>query len=1079
MLQSSNSWKIIESYFETYDLCRLQIESFNNDLLSESGLYSIIQDKVFKIEGDELCLYIEFGNVCINTPSLNKKDKMYPCDARDMDLSYASPVMVDVSMCIVQKSNNVIVQSVHVTDIELFRLPVMLKSKLCNLSYTTDLHKEDPYNNGGYFIIRGKERVIVAQESINYNQVYVFNQKGKIQCTAEIRSMKDGNYSILTQTKLLIDNSILFSIPSFSDDVPLGVILGALGCDTDIIKQYTTNSTILWCFAQYQNMSREDCIIYINNVITFNGDASKKLAYTRNMIENDLLPHLGNVNTGVKMRFIILMAIKMMNTHSGNRHEDDRDHINNKRVEMTGQLMKNLISTLLKKNMQMLQNIVLKKGISTFDDLNIIGIINKFNITQRLFYCFSTGNWGMPKSNYIRQGVSQVLSRLSYIGTVSHLCKIVVPISKESKNIQVRQIHSTNYGFVDVVETPEGQAVGIVRSFSMMTCMSHDVREDYIIDILKMEAEAYMDIYTLEFRIFVNGIWVGSTNDKDGFIHKIKELRSYNLIPYTVSIGYCEIDKEIRIYSDSGRILRPVLNVCNIDKIQSITDMDIKHVWKHLIQENIVVYIDGNEAESSVIAMFPDEIKTYTTYCEIHPSLMLGICSSMTPFTNHSQAPRNVYVAAMMKQAVGMFAYSHNERYDTMVNVLAYPQQKLVSNRMEKFTHISEMPSGVNAIVAVMCYGGFNQEDSILMNKSAIDRGLFNSISYKSVSTNESKRGTRGMEVIEVPILSIQDGEYDYSNLDERGIVRKGARVKRNDVLVGKVLYNRNQPQSDCSLVCKADQEGIVDKILITKNASGYMHVKIKIRKLCLPEIGDKFCQVSAQKGTVGMVYNQEDMPFTSDGMTPDIIINPHAFPSRMTINMPLEMLCGKVGALKGKYHDSSAFEYDGEQLADELGRELVEMGYESRGLETMYNGLTGEMFKTKIYIGPAYYIRLKHMVANKIHARSYGNVQLLNRQPCAGRSKEGGLRYGEMERDCSLAHGISYFLKERLYDLSDAYSMHVCVKCGSLVHSSKMECQNCNEDYIENVNIPYASKLMFQLLQAMGLKTNIKPQTY
>jgi DNA-directed RNA polymerase II subunit RPB2 len=1034
----------------------------------------MFKDNNLSAQNGENTVIVKFENIYIEPPHTGKKQILYPREARHRDLTYSASVQCDIQVLLIS-SDGCIQSSKYFSNVEIFKLPVMLKSSLCNLTKTQDLEGEDPYNNGGYFIIKGKERVLVAQETINYNQVYIYKQKGKLQGIAEIRSIKENlNYSVLLQAKMSNDSDLLFSIPYVNQDIPAGILLFALGSTYDELKKYTKNRLILQCLQKHKNMTTEQCIEYISEFVVNKIDSSKKYSYTLYLLKNEILPHMGiHIENKVKVMFLLHMIDSLIRTCKGKRHEDDRDHICNKRVEMPGSLLRNLITALFKSNLSMLRQMIEKKEpVTRVEDLNILTMVNKFSITQKILYCFSTGNWGVQRSNYIRQGVSQILSRLSYISTVSHLCKIVVPISKDSKNIQVRQIHSTNYGFIDVVETPEGQSVGIVRSFSLLTSVSNSIHTVYMIDILHMIFPDTFS-YTLKgWKVLLNGTWLGNISmEPQDFVAKFKRCRLCHLIPSTVSIGVYEVDFEIKIYSDEGRILRPVLRSEMVSKA-----LQEAKTWPEMIDLNYIVYIDGNEAESAVIAMVPDEITSEHEYCEIHPSLMLGICSSMTPFSNHSQAPRNVYVAAMMKQAMGMYSYCYADRFDTIAHILNYPQKRLVTTKISEICHMEEMPSGMNAIVAVLPYGGYNQEDCIIMNQDFIERGGMNSMSFKTTSVNEIKRGTREIELIEFPPINLREKDYNYSLLDSRGIVKEGSFVRRNDVLVGKVLYSRDVPVSDCSLICKTSEEGIVNRVLLTTNASGYKHIKVKIHIFCIPEIGDKFCQVSAQKGTIGMVYKQEDMPFTQEGITPDIIINPHAFPSRMTINMLLEMQSGKVCALKGSFQDASPFDQNGLELIKEMEKELVGLGYEAQGKEILMNGFTGEPFEARIFIGPAYYQRLKHLVANKIHARNYGNIQLLSRQPCAGRSREGGLRYGEMERDCSIVHGISGFLKERMFDLSDAYSIRVCSTCGFNLNSIEALCPMCQGDLTSNVFIPYACKLLFQELQAMGIKINIKP---
>ncbi len=1087
-------WNIIESYYQHHDLTRLQVESYNRFI--HEMIPSIIQEQytIVPLNASQ-SLYINFHNVYMDKPSISdigqKTRPLFPSEARDRDLSYETNVKCNIELSIIRKETNQVEHSSMLHAVELFKLPVMLGSCLCNLNLSFDLQNEEKYNRGGYFIVKGKERVIVAQERINYNHVYIYSQKTKFPYVAEIRSIKEGaDYSVLFQLKISTDETLFCSIPYITHDIPLTIFFLALGFQESQLSEWLAFDPILVSllhktFRPYSGMTQEECLLYISNYTANKVEESKKLNYTKHILEYELLPHLGAcIDTRTRLFFILKMLVKLVDTFHGKRPEDNRDHICNKRIEMVGDLMGNLISSLFKRFTKLIQQkIENNEHVQKIEDINFLSIIQRSNITQRLYYCFSTGNWGMPKSSYIRQGVSQILSRLSYIGTMSHLRRVVVPIGKKCRNTQVRQIHASSYGFICPCETPEGQSVGIVKNFALMTLVSGHIHTVETINSVKTLFHDYPFIYELSqewYSVYINGNWIGSIeHDRvPEFTKTFRRYRMMGILAFSISIGVDDFEREIFIYSDGGRILRPVLDpTLYTERLHEFQHTPVSQLWDTLMNEGLIVYIDGNEAEFSTIAMYPKDLKNteiHYDYCEIHPSLMMGLCTNTTPFPEHSQAPRNVYVAAMMKQAIGMYAHSYNLRFDTLANVLTYPQRKLVTTKYAQWCHCEELPSGAEAIVAVMCYTGFNQEDSVLLNQSAIDRGLFHTTAYKTTFTSENKKGTHDCETILLPNEKIRNSNYNYDHLDENGIVKLNAIVKKNDVLVGKVYFNNDEPVSDCSLICKTNEEGIVDKILVTTNSSGYKLIKIRLRQIKIPEIGDKFCQVSAQKGTCGMTYRQEDMPFTSEGIVPDLIINPHALPSRMTINMLLEMLSSKVACFSGKIQDATAFVHDGEQLVEEMGNALHRLGYARYGTETMYNGFTGEPMKARIFIGPAYYQRLKHLVSNKMHARSYGNVQLLSQQPCAGRAREGGLRFGEMERDCMIVHGVSAFLKERLYNLSDPYHMHVCESCGTCVNSSRV-CMVCQNDKMTQIQIPYACKLLFQQLEAMNIKIRIK----
>ena len=475
------------------------------------------------------------------------------------------------------------------------------------------------------------------------------------------------------------------------------------------------------------------------------------------------------------------------------------------------------------------------------------------------------------------------------------------------------------------------------------------------------------------------------------------------------------------------------------------------------------------------------------THCEIHPSVILGICASIIPFPDHNQSPRNTYQSAMGKQAMGIYASNYAVRMDTLAHVLYYPQKPLVCTKAMTQMHFRELPAGVNAIVAIMCYTGYNQEDSVIMNRSAIERGFFRSVFYRCYVDWENELNAGGLtdldaEHFERPTgescLGMKHGSYD--KLDEDGLVSPGTRVTGEDIVIGKTTPIAADPRGgdrrfnkkDSSRALRTNESGIVDTVMLTQNKEGFRFTKVKVRSIRIPQIGDKFASRHGQKGTVGMTYRQEDMPFSIEGVTPDIIVNPHAIPSRMTIGHLVECLLSKLASLTGDEGDATPFmELDVSQVSDSLHK----MGYQRNAWERMYNGHTGRPMAYHVFLGPTYYQRLKHMVDDKIHARSRGPVTMLTRQPMEGRGREGGLRFGEMERDCLIAHGAAHFLRDRLFVNSDAYRVHVCDRCGLIAHANldKMEfmCQACRETTrISQVHIPYACKLMFQELMAMQI---------
>lgn len=478
------------------------------------------------------------------------------------------------------------------------------------------------------------------------------------------------------------------------------------------------------------------------------------------------------------------------------------------------------------------------------------------------------------------------------------------------------------------------------------------------------------------------------------------------------------------------------------------------------------------------------------THCEIHPSMILSVCGSVIPFPDHNQSPRNTYQCAMGKQAMGVYSCNYNGRFDSFSHILYYPQKPIVFTKPMQFLNFSCLPSGQNPVVAIMCYSGYNQEDSIIMNQSAIDRGLFRSFFYRTyVATLEPKNS----EVFEKPGVTVRKKKANYECLDSDGFVPPGTKVRGEDIIIGKTtqvavassgldgdVLRPQREKRDTSTPMRATDVGIVDQVMYTVNEQGYPLVKTKVRSTRVPQMGDKFSSRHGQKGTVGITYRQEDMPFTLDGIAPDIIINPHAIPSRMTVGQLMECLMGKTSAIRG-----STVEGDGDGTpfckitVDEICNKLHELRYQKYGNETLYSGFTGRQLAARVFIGPTYYQRLKHMVDDKIHSRARGPVTLITRQPVEGRARDGGLRFGEMERDCIVSHGAAAFLRERLFYVSDKYHVCVCDLCGLIAiadyASNTYECKGCaNHTRFSLVPLPYACKLLFQEMMAMGITPRI-----
>eukprot|EP01004_Peranema_trichophorum_P005802 NODE_464_length_2721_cov_49.625096_g397_i0.p1 GENE.NODE_464_length_2721_cov_49.625096_g397_i0~~NODE_464_length_2721_cov_49.625096_g397_i0.p1 ORF type:complete len:883 (-),score=210.48 NODE_464_length_2721_cov_49.625096_g397_i0:72-2408(-) len=758
-------------------------------------------------------------------------------------------------------------------------------------------------------------------------------------------------------------------------------------------------------------------------------------------------------------------------------------------------------------------------GNNSLDSITVERAVNHRHISRGLGYALATGNWGgRVGQSGVRTGVSQVLNRMAYASTLSHLRRINTPVERSGKLAKPRQLSNSQWGMLCPAETPEGHACGLVKNLSLMAMVSVGAKKGYseqLKDFLEEwstenleEISASVIAQPSTTKVFVNGCWVGIHRAPQSMIKALYKLRRSREIEYDVSIVRDIRDREVRIFTDAGRCLRPLFVVednkllikqKHIKKL--LNRSTTKYGWDDLLNDGLIDIIDVEEEDTCTIAMdfadlrpkhgpngeLPDSFTTYT-HAEIHPSMILGICASIIPFPDHNQSPRNTYQSAMGKQAMGAYCSNFLVRMDTTAHVLFYPQKPLACPRAMKFLQFRDLPAGQNACVAIATYSGYNQEDSVMMSQSAIDRGLYRSIFYRSYRDEEKEVNT-GKERFEVPDKEstrvLRHGKYDKLDID--GLAQPGCRVSPEDVIIGKTTplppaTETDMPRDvrftrrDTSTAIRVTESGIVDAVMITHTLEENRFVKIRMRSIRTPQIGDKMASRHGQKGTCGLTYRQEDLPFTIQGITPDIIINPHAIPSRMTIGQLFECVLGKVACLQGYEGDATPF---GSMSVSDVAKLLHGCGYQRTGNETLYSGHTGIRLDAPIFFGPTFYQRLKHMVDDKIHARARGPITNLVRQPSEGRAKDGGLRFGEMERDCMISHGASQWLKERLFRVSDWYRVHVCDMCGLIsiadLKRNYFECRACsNSTRISQVHIPYACKLLFQELMAMAIAPRI-----
>ncbi|WP_405296090.1 DNA-directed RNA polymerase subunit B [Methanobrevibacter sp.] len=609
-------------------------------------------------------------------------------------------------------------------------------------------------------------------------------------------------------------------------------------------------------------------------------------------------------------------------------------------------------------------------------------------------------------------------------------------------------------------------------------------KDDVKIELPPKPVKPHEPIKPNQTKIYINGELLGYCDDPVNFTNEMREKRRNGEVSYEMNITFYEDNNEIYIFNDPGRARRPLIIVkegeplLKEEHLSKIANGKLK--WDDLIEMGLVEYLDAEEEENSYISMSLAELNEDHTHLEIDPATMLGICAGIIPFSDHNSSPRNTMEAGMTKQALGLYVSNYALRTDTRAHLLHHPQTPIVKTRIIDSTNYDLRPSGQNFVVALMSYEGYNMEDAMVINKGSLERGLARSSFFRAYDTSEKRYAGGQVDKFEVPDKNIKGyrSEEAYRNLDEDGVVNPESEVQSGDVLIGKTSPPRFLEEDfgtvadrrrETSVTVRHGEKGIVDAVLLSETVEGSRLAKIRVRDTRQPEFGDKFASRHGQKGVVGLILSPEDVPFTEFGVVPDLIVNPHAIPSRMSIGQVLEMVAGKAGCLEGERVDATPFN---QTLEGEIKQQLINNGFESAGCESLYSGVTGERLDAEIFVGVAYYQKLHHMTTDKVYARSRGPVQVLTRQPTEGRAREGGLRFGEMERDCLIAHGAALTLKERLLDESDKYEAIVCENCGMLAvfdkNKNKKYCPICGDVETYPVEISYAFKLLLDELKSL-----------
>jgi len=1160
-------------------------ESYNyfidNTIVTYLKTGNFILDEEIKTSENKIIRHIfRFSEISFYIPTEDTSDEpiMTPNVARIKNLTYASKLTIKVEQIVQNisiESGNIIEKILYTDVVPLAKIPIMLRSKYCVTRSELAPNIKDTeckFDPGCYFIIKGSEKIILSLEKIADNKILIFTKKDPSSndnliytCQVNARSNNIHMNLQICSIRMKKDMIIALNMSQFID-IPIFVMLRALGIETDYdiykyiaydINDIEMINTIKICLENSINSeiklengeiiivkTKNDAIMYLINKFkstkkysdtNYNDRIMQKKIALLNLLKNDFLPHIGNDDYSLikKGYYLCLMINKILSCYLERIEADDRDSYINKRIELPGMLLEPLFRQNLKKVINECSK-RFKKKYNSENVPNVIGQIQSNIIELGINQALATGTWGSSK----RKGVAQVLQRLTYLQTLSYLTRIMTPSVDSSNNkvINMRHVNSHCYGYIDPIETPEGHKIGLVKGLSLSASVTLNMNEqtEIINNILKNIKDINIYNFNIEpikfklyTKIFINGDWVCFTDTGNKLVLYLKNQRFIGKINRNVSIIYNRFLNEIRINTDGGRLIRPLLTVENnklvitkeiLNKINlsTVNFPDKINNFNQLLIEypNIIEYIDIEESENCLVAMYGrdvyeqnqkmttiinnpqprgDSINRYTnlykrfTHCEFNPIMMFGSVSCNIIFTEHNQSPRNYYSFSQTRQAMGIYATNYRHRSDISY-ILYHPQIPLVTSKGAQYTNTLQLPAGENAIVAIATYTGYNQEDSIIINKSAIDRGLFRSMTLKKYEDISKKSNSQTVVEDEFGIKDkslvkgINEKERNYNKINEKGFAPEETKLFNGDIIIGKVspiTDGNGKLYRDESQAYKFNISGYVDKVWPKiYDGDGYQMIKMRIRSERIPIIGDKFCSRHGQKGTIGITLRSEDMPFSKNGIQPDIIINPCCLTSRMTIGQLFESITSKTSALQGKITEAMPFN---KLSIEEVNEILKSYGYEENGYETLYCGMTGNKIRVKIFIGPTYYLRLKHMVADKIHSRAKGPRQLLTRQPPEGRALNGGLRFGEMERDAMIAHGCSQFLKERLVDTSDIYNIEVCNKCGiiatKMINKDVYYCMTCNGTEISKVTVPYAFKLLIQELMAINILPKIVPE--
>lgn len=1200
----ASCWNILDKYFKStpYFITKHHLDSYDEfiktkipHVIQSMNPFVIIKYDEHEKPKHKIDVFVGGENgkdLFYVKPSIkdehNESRLLFPNEARLKNKTYAVELRahMHIKYTTYNSTNNTeSIKTVVIKNVLLSTIPLMLHSSMCMLknmpSNVIREMGECPYDQGGYFIVNGKEKVIIAQESNITNKLFInkssdpkYTHSAFIRCTSEHHSVfpKTIFFHILSKETAKVsdkeswtqgqvgvrENAIVVTIPHINFKIPLFVLFRALGVESDkLILEYILQDvenpvnakalSFLEASIRDANYiySQEDALFFLDQHIN-HGDATEN---TRYILVKHLFPNMDPILRN-KAVFLGYLANDLVNVAIGAKSPTDRDNYMFKRVGTSGYLLADIFKDFYNHfrvaTRSRIDNIYNFGGWATkgadidklITDLNKNDVFGTSEMLRGGLIKSLRGSWGMPGSNH-PDGIVQDMNRVSYMGFISHLRRVNMPMDTSIKIRDPHCLNTSQWGVMCPCESPDGPSIGLLKNLAMMchiTCHTDSTHIMSAIQRFGIILIKNIDVHKVDkfVNVRLNNNWIGCTNDPINMVEYIRLLRRNGLINIYTSVSWKIFEKDINILTEGGRCCRPLIIVDEgnnmrhipnkdwtelligtlpnkpaaynastvqfLDPFELLGTSDYQVVRRELIKySGCIEYIDVEETNTSMIAMNRDDLISRTevtfTHCEIHPSTMFSVYTSTIPLAHHNQAPRNIFSGAQGKQAIGVYASNFNNRIDTMSYVLHYPQKPLVQTHYHHYLKANDLPNGENLIVAIMTYTGYNQEDSIIINKDSVERGMFNITYFKSYISSESVQKdsvNRVTETISFGNPNSYDGVEitkfaNYTKLDEHGMPKKNAYIQHGDAIIGKVSerteyvqdttqenavykkeYKHTQFTSRCEIADKT-VNGYVDNVFMFQNSDGGREVKVRLRKFRIPQLGDKLGSRHGQKGVVGMILPRESMPFTKDGLVPDIIINPHAFPSRMTIGHLIECVLAKTCAFGGFGATATTFNNMSINEFSSYMKKQHQMNV--YGDEVLYNGITGEMMQADICIAPTYYYRLKQMVEDKINFRDSGKVVNTTKQPTKGRGNDGGLRIGEMETNVLIAHGISSFMKESVMERSDKAGFYIDKQRGQIVpYNKQLRIYPKDLKHVGKIEIPFAFKLFVQEMQTMSI---------